>query len=632
MADDCSWYDLVCSAKETVSETVSQGAQSGLQSLADGITAAAIKIVTTVGSMWVRTPTPALDGVETPVADPTPGTFNAQVDLILSYAAWIGLAVAVVATTVLGLVMAVNARRGDGAGFVNKTTAILGGTILISGATSLGSFIIPERSTNMAGSVAFLQDQTMYLTIGLAAVSLIIAGISMAWSHRAEPAQEVLKSLLILATVTVAGVTFISILTKGTDALAVQIVDAAIGEDFDKDVLRLLSLNPTRGSDPAWMGGSVILVIVGGLVAILVNLFQLALMALRTGMLFLLAGLLPLAASFTNTAKGKQFFEKTIGWTLAFAFYKPAAAAIYALAIKLTTSGLWEGDEGDPGILQFCAGLMMVIASIAALPVLIGFLSPMMSAMGSSGSSGAMGMAALGASIPGGASRMSRSGRGLGDNPIPSQSGQGSGKSNTAPTSGGASSGKGAASAGAESGAAKGAAASAATGAATAATGGAAAAASAVASGAKKGQEAVVSGTQAAAGDEAGSTAGSSDGTRARGNAVGGSGATKTQGSSHPGMADQERGGHQGSASGSRGHSSGSGRTHGSAGRHRTSPVSSQTHGEAGRGPGGANRTSGAAPSGNHGAPPKGAAPKSSGLDQITDGPEERGPRGADRN
>ena len=632
MAEDCSWYDLVCSGKEVVSESVSQGAQSGLQSLADGVTAGAIKIVTTVGTMWVRTPTPALDGVETPISEPTRGTFNAQVDLALSNMAWIGLAVAVLGIILLGAVVAVNARRGDGAGFVNKATIIMGGVVLISGAVSIGSFLVPQRSTNMSGSIAFLQDQTVYLTMALAVVSLIIAGISMVWSHRAEPAQEVLKGLLTLATVTVAGVTFISILTKGTDALATQIVDAAIGEDFGKDLLRLLSLHPQGNSDPAWLGGSVVLVILGGIVAILVDLFQLMLMALRTGMLFLLAGLLPLAASFTSTAKGKQFFEKTVGWTLAFAFYKPAAAAIYALAIKMTTTGMWEGGGGD-GIMQFCAGLMMVIASIAALPVLIGFMSPLMSAMGSSGGAGAMGMAALGATIPGGASRMGRSGQGLGDGAIPSQEGKASQKQNASPAAGGKAASKGAASSGAAASGAKGAASGAAAGAAGAATGGLGAAASAVSAGIKKAQGAVVAQTEAASGEE-------TNGSQAPTSKDGGAG-TSGKGHSGPGTGAQDQGARHSAASKNatqdgKGASTPSGSRAQGPGHSASAPVGSRSQGSAqgaGSPPSGASRSGGGtAPSGTRTAAKPSPAPKHDGMTNGNNGPEEGGPHGANRN
>ncbi|PLC10639.1 hypothetical protein AUQ48_17210 [Kocuria flava] len=148
-------------------------------------------------------------------------------------------------------------------------------------------------------------------------------------------------------------------------------------------LLALDNLTSAGAADPVWLGGNVILIIVGGVVAIIVNIIQLMLMVLRTGMLFLMAGILPLSAAFLNTETGKNFFQKVIAWTLAFAFYKPAAALIYGLAIKMSTTGVWE-DSGS-GLIQFAAGLMMIVASVFALPVLIGFLSPVLGSMSSSG-------------------------------------------------------------------------------------------------------------------------------------------------------------------------------------------------------------------------------------------------------
>ncbi|WP_158041143.1 hypothetical protein [Kocuria sp. CNJ-770] len=216
-----------------------------------------------------------------------------------------------------------------------------------------------------------------------------------------------------------------------------QIIDSAIGEDFQTDVLKLLALDNATSAgaaDPVWLGGNVILIIVGGVVAIIVNLIQLMLMVLRTGMLFLMAGILPLSAAFLNTETGKNFFQKVIAWTLAFAFYKPAAALIYGLAIKMSTTGVWE--DGSSGLIQFAAGLMMIVASVFALPVLIGFLSPVLGSMSSSGGGGgALGIAAMGAAIPQGASHLARSGRGFGSDSSSTPSSQSSAPSKGGPSS-----------------------------------------------------------------------------------------------------------------------------------------------------------------------------------------------------
>lgn len=461
MADEekCGFLDGICKAKKGVSEALTGAAGDALDQIADGVTAGVVDTVASLGSMWTRIGSAGLtseggSGSQTPVR----GDFNAYIDTLLGYASWLGLGVAVFGVLFLGIVLAVNARRGDGAGLVNTATALAGGAALIGGATSLVGFLVPARAMNLSGSVGFIQDQTFYLTLAVAALSVMIAGAQMAWTQRAEPARELLKGLLTLAVVTASGVTILNVLIRGTDALAVQIIDSAIGDDFQTDVLKLLALDnmASSGTSPVWLGGNVILIIVGGVVAIIVNLIQLMLMVLRTGMLFLMAGILPLSTAFLNTETGKNFFQKVIAWTLAFAFYKPAAALIYGLAIKMSTTGVWEGDGG---LIQFAAGLIMIIASVFALPVLIGFLSPVLGSMSSSGGGGALGIAAMGAAIPQGAAHLSRSGRGFGSDssasqaptsiPSPTPAGAGAAGAGSAGTAGGGAGAAGAAATGA---------------------------------------------------------------------------------------------------------------------------------------------------------------------------------------
>ncbi|MFC4905515.1 type IV secretion system protein [Kocuria oceani] len=439
MAEEkCDFLDGICKAKGTISEALSGAAGDALDQIADGVTAGVVDTIASLGSMWTRIGSASLTSQGGATSQtPARGEFNAYIDLLLSYASWIGMGVCVFGVLFLGIVLATNARRGDGAGLVNTATLLASGAALIGGATSLIGFLVPARAMNLTGSVGFIQDQTFYLTLAVAALSVMIAGAQMAWTQRAEPARELLKGLLTLAVVTASGVTILNVLVAGTDALAVQIIDSAIGEDFQTDVLKLLALDNATSAgaaDPVWLGGNVILIIVGGVVAIIVNLIQLMLMVLRTGMLFLMAGILPLSAAFLNTETGKNFFQKVIAWTLAFAFYKPAAALIYGLAIKMSTTGVWE--DGSSGLIQFAAGLMMIVASVFALPVLIGFLSPVLGSMSSSGGGGgALGIAAMGAAIPQGASHLARSGRGFGSDSSSTPSSQSSAPSKGGPSS-----------------------------------------------------------------------------------------------------------------------------------------------------------------------------------------------------
>jgi type IV secretion system protein TrbL len=448
----CDGFDPLCSVKEGVSNAISGAAGNAIEAIADAVQAALVATIAQLGTLWTTIDAGDLTTGASGSADaPSGGAFNDQIGTILGYATWIGLGISTIAIILLGITLVTNARRGDGAGLVNTATIVFGGATLVGGATSLVGYIVPRRAASSAPAVGFVQDQTFYLTLALAVLSMIVAGVRMVWSQRAEPAQDLLKGLLTLAIVTASGVALLNVLLGATDALAEQIIDAGVGDDFQSDVQMLLGMEDTGASSATFLMGNQMLIIIGGLLAVLVNIVQIMLMVLRTAMLFLIAGVLPLSAAFMNTETGKTWFSKIIAWTLAFAFYKPAAALIYATGIQMTTSGLFSGQA----LLQFSAGLMLILASVVALPVLIGFLSPALGAMASSGGGGgtAMGFAALGAAIPQGASRTPRGGQGFGSQapPLgpPAKSGTSS-NSSSAPKGGGDGSGDGAAPKGAD--------------------------------------------------------------------------------------------------------------------------------------------------------------------------------------
>ena len=417
--EECQWYDAACKLGNGVEDAVASASGDALEAIADAVTAALISTIAELGTLWTTIDAPDLATGATGSAEAPPaGAFNDQVGTFLGYVTWIGMGISAIALILLAITLVSNARRGDGSGLVNKATLLFGATALIGGAGSLAGFIVPRRAASSVPAVGFIQDQTFYLTLALAALSMVVAGVRIVWTQRGEPAQELLKGLLTLAIVTASGVALLNVLLKATDALAEQIVDAGIGEDFQSDVQFLLGIAPGAGEAAVFLGGNQMLIIIGGIIAVCINIAQIMLMVLRTAMLFLIAGVLPLSAAFMNTETGKTWFSKIVAWTLAFAFYKPAAALIYATGITLTTSGFFSGQ----GLLQFSAGLILIIASVVALPVLIGFLSPALGAMSSSGGgAGAMGMAALGAAIPQGASRLARSRQGFGSTPAPQQ-------------------------------------------------------------------------------------------------------------------------------------------------------------------------------------------------------------------
>ena len=103
-------------------------------------------------------------------------------------------------------------------------------------------------------------------------------------------------------------------------------------------------------------------------------------MVVRGGMLVILAGILPLSASATNTERGRTWFKKCVAWLVAFILYKPAAAIVYATAFRLAGSDVFgSGDE----LMSAITGLVLMVLALLALPALMRFVTPMVAAMAS---------------------------------------------------------------------------------------------------------------------------------------------------------------------------------------------------------------------------------------------------------
>jgi hypothetical protein len=255
--------------------------------------------------------------------------------------------------------------------------------------------------TRPSDSVEFLQGGLWWYMAAAAVLSVIVAGAKMAWEGRAEPGRELLKSLMTLVVVAGAGLTVISLAVAAADGFAKWIIDSSLdGTDFGTNITALLGLSAVSG-----LGA--IIVIVLGLAAFVAALVQIGLMVVRGGMLVILAGILPLSASATNTEWGRTWFRKFIAWLVAFILYKPAAAIVYATAFRLAGSDVFGGDE----LMSAISGLVLMILALVALPALMRFVTPMVGAM-ASGSSGGGGMMAAGAiaAMPTGAMRVPRGG------------------------------------------------------------------------------------------------------------------------------------------------------------------------------------------------------------------------------
>ncbi|MBF4592076.1 type IV secretion system protein [Curtobacterium sp. VKM Ac-1395] len=386
-------------AGQAASDVVSKAANDTVQQLMNNALETFGKIVGSLGTLWVTVPAPQLTKGDADTTTYTqPDKVTANFDTILGYIAWIGLVIAVL--SIIGFAIMFMRARSEETGLdsMGRLGLVFGGVFLITGASSLVAWLIPTTAPGGSSTtVGFLQGSTWYIVLTLAVGSVIIAGIRIAWTQRSEPIRELLRSVLTLIMVSTMGLTVIQLAVAAGDAFSIWVLnnatDCSVASDtgtsscFGTNVAGMIALTSTS---PIGTIGILIL----ALIAILMTFVQVALMVVRSAMLVLLAGVLPLTASFTNTPTGNQWFRKSLGWLIAFIVYKPAAALIYAAAFKLVGTDLFAKDDG--GLWSIMTGMALMIIALIALPALMRFIAPMVSAAGGGAAGGAM-VGALGA-------------------------------------------------------------------------------------------------------------------------------------------------------------------------------------------------------------------------------------------
>ncbi|MDI3213720.1 hypothetical protein [Arthrobacter sp. AL12] len=274
--------------------------------------------------------------------------------------------------------------------------------------TTLSTFWVSMPTVNLASSdgatpspvVSVVNSELMVWTLTLAVLAVILGGIRMIWEQRGAPLKDLLRSLITLGLVTGLGLGVISILVIAADAFSAEIIKRSTdGKGFAESMKILVLANQS--------GVGVFILIVLGLIGLIASLVQVVLMVVRSGMLVILAGILPTTAAFTNTEMGRQWFQKAVGWTIAFILYKPAAAIVYSVAFLLMGS-----NSGKDSLITSITGFTLMIVALFALPALMRFVTPMVGAVASGGGAGAG--AAVGAMATGAVS-MGRSGSGKGN-------------------------------------------------------------------------------------------------------------------------------------------------------------------------------------------------------------------------
>lgn len=239
-------------------------------------------------------------------------------------------------------------------------------------APEVGQMSADGSSAHPTGAVAWIWEQTEWYAIALAMLGLMVGACRLMIMHRGEDLQQLMHDLLRFVLTVSLGLPSIILLTAWSDEAAEGIIESAMGVDPDEGLSAMLGIASLTQAGSA-------MIFVLGTVALLVSLFQIAVLIIRGGMLVLVVGFLPIAAAGMGTQTGRQMHPKLVGWILAFILYKPVAALIFGAGMVLIKSPSFGGNE-DNVMLSISTGLAIVAMSVLALPALMKLCVPAVAA------------------------------------------------------------------------------------------------------------------------------------------------------------------------------------------------------------------------------------------------------------
>ncbi|MGQ7298042.1 hypothetical protein [Quadrisphaera sp. KR29] len=231
--------------------------------------------------------------------------------------------------------------------------------------TTIGWWVeVPAIDVTNSPALA-IRDDVWWLSLVIAAAGVSWQGLRMAITHRLDPLLDIGRGLVTLALWAAVGITGSALALRAGDDFSSWVLDRAAS---GRVVERLVALAGLQGINSA--GAAIVI----GLLVMLAGLIQAVLMMFREGAIVVLAGLLVLAAAGNVTGYGRPWLGRVLAWMLALIAYKPVAALVYAVALRMTAGP--EGslqNGGDPRTV--IVGLSMIVMSVVALPVLMRFFS-----------------------------------------------------------------------------------------------------------------------------------------------------------------------------------------------------------------------------------------------------------------
>lgn len=232
--------------------------------------------------------------------------------------------------------------------------------------------------------------------------SLMIGAAKIVITQRGEPLRDIARGLFTFVLMSSGWVSACVLGLAGTDALASWIAKPVKPDGLAK-MVGYLAAGTGPAAGPLAFGLMSFVLIIFVLIISLILMFQLA---LRGGILLILAGMGPIAGSFASTKLGWEWCQKIVAWTVAFMLFKPVGALIWSAALTLSNTPITDINDANSVTAFALTPLALLLGCVFAMPALMKLVMPATaSALGSSDSSaGGMAAGMFGGALAGGAS------------------------------------------------------------------------------------------------------------------------------------------------------------------------------------------------------------------------------------
>lgn len=228
----------------------------------------------------------------------------------------------------------------------------------------------PSPDVNNAAVISLREDMSWYVA-GFAVLGFFLGLIKLVMS------QDVKNSLIGLATPIVnlilaatAYAVGIGVLLTASDEFSKWIVQRSTGGEVD-----LTQMLPSVSALIASPGTAFLLYIL----LLLGSIINLLFMYFRDVMFLILSAFIVVLAAASGSEQGRQAWRKANGWLVALLLFKPVAAGIYSLGLRiLAPTGTPEGQEPSvpEAMHATLIALLILLLAALALPALIKFIVP----------------------------------------------------------------------------------------------------------------------------------------------------------------------------------------------------------------------------------------------------------------